>query len=382
MEGKITKNTVVAAILSLLLYSTAYSTEKKYDSFLPGQLWLDNNDVHINAHGGGVLFYDNTYYWFGEHKVRGPRGNTARVGVHCYSSQDLYNWKDRGIVLAVSKDPNSPIVEGCIIERPKVIYNKKIKKFVMWFHHELKGRGYNAALSGVAVSDNVAGPYSYLGSFRPNAGIWPLNFQPDKQIKDKTLSGGNLKGVEPNDILVRDFESGQMARDMTLFVDDDGKAYHIYTSEENRTLHISLLTDDYLKPAGKYVRVFENRSMEASTVFKHNGKYYFIGSDCTGWAPNAARSAVADSIWGPWKELGNPCRGTEEQNEITFESQSTYILAVEGKRDSFIFIADRWQPRNPIDGRYIWLPIEWEADKPIIRWYDRWQLTFFDDKDK
>ena len=44
----------------------------------------------------------------------------------------------------------------------------------------------------------------------------------------------------------RDLESGQMSRDMTLFVDEDGKAYHIYSSEENLTLQIAELSDDYL----------------------------------------------------------------------------------------------------------------------------------------
>ena len=70
----------------------------------------------------------------------------------------------------------------------------------------------------------------------------------------------------------------------------------------------SVLTDDYLKHSGKFARVFEKRRMEAQVVFKHAGKYWFVASGCTGWDPNPARSAVADSIWGPWKELGNPCR--------------------------------------------------------------------------
>ncbi len=43
---------------------------------------------------------------------------------------------------------------------------------------------------------------------------------------------------------MRDFEGGQMARDMTIYVDDDGKAYHIYSSEDNLTLQIAQLTDD------------------------------------------------------------------------------------------------------------------------------------------
>ncbi len=43
---------------------------------------------------------------------------------------------------------------------------------------------------------------------------------------------------------------------MTLFVDDDGKAYHIYSSEDNLTLQIAELADDYLSHTGKYIRIF------------------------------------------------------------------------------------------------------------------------------
>ena len=113
--------------------------------------------------------------------------------------------------------------------------------------------------------------------------------------------------------------------------------------------------------------------MEAPAMFKKDGKYYLIMSGCTGWAPNAARSAVADSIWGPWKELGNPCRGKDA--EKTFYSQSTYVLQV-GK-DRFIYMGDRWTPENAIDGRYIWLPLEFEDGKPVLKWVDEWDLSWF-----
>ena len=43
----------------------------------PGEIWPDNNGVHINAHGGGMLFYEGKYYWFGEHKIAGKAGNKA-----------------------------------------------------------------------------------------------------------------------------------------------------------------------------------------------------------------------------------------------------------------------------------------------------------------
>lgn len=353
------------------LVAVVSESAKPLSSFEPGApSWPDTNGVHINAHGGGVLFHDGVYYWFGEHKIQGRRGNSAQVGVHCYSSGDLYNWKDEGVALAVSEDRESEIVRSCVIERPKVIYNEKTKKFVMWFHLERRGQGYRAARTGLAVSDTPTGPYQYRGSFRPNAGLEPVN----------GLSG--LEMPDGRDYFTRDMEAGQMSRDMTLFVDDDGKAYHIHAAEENYTLHISELTDDYLDFTDKFARVMPGGHNEAPAICKHDGKYYMITSGCTGWAPNAARSAVADNILGPWKSLGNPCRGVNPHNELgpelTFGGQSTYILPVQGKEDAFIAMFDVWTPRNPIDGRYIWLPVTFEDGKIIVEWKDKWDLSVFE----
>ena len=346
--------------------------------FTPGALWPDNKGVHINAHGGGFLYHEGVYYWFGEHKIAGRAGNQAHVGVHCYASRDLYNWEDQGIALRVSNDPDSDIVRGCVLERPKVIYNAKTRQFVMWFHLELKGQGYRAARSGVAVSNSVTGPYTFVRSFRPNAGIWPINVTPEqRQVPtpgDQPEFTGSYSGdIAQFNLLGRDFAGGQMARDMTLFVDEDGAAYHVFASEENSTLHISLLNDDYLEPAGKYARVFEGRFMEAPAICKRQGRYYFIGSGCTGWAPNAARSAVADSMWGPWTELGNPCVG--ENSEITFGGQSTYILPVAGREDAFIAMFDLWRPEDAIDGRYMLLPVEFEDERMVLRYREAWDLS-------
>ncbi len=369
----------------LILLFNSCSNKELYKKFKPGEIWYDNKGVPINAHGGGVLYHDGKYYWYGEHKVAGELGNTAQVGVHVYSSKDLYNWKDEGIALkVVENDSSSVITKGCVLERPKVIFNKKTGKFVMWFHLELKGRSYNTARSGVAISDRPIGPFTFRGSFRPNAGNWPVNVQEfhKKPVSDsvKRNYGGAFGDLPAHpdslNLLGRDFEGGQEARDMNLFVDDDGIAYHIYSSEVNSTLHISQLTEDYQSYSGKYVRVFIERYMEAPTICKtRGGVYYFIGSDCTGWSPNAARSARAHNIWGPWTELSNPCVG--EDSLLTFHSQSTFILPVQGKKDAFIFMADRWNPKNAIDGRYVWLSIYFENGLIKIKWYDEWDLNIF-----
>ncbi|MDR1172192.1 MAG: DUF2264 domain-containing protein [Bacteroidales bacterium] len=41
-------------------------------------------------------------------------------------------------------------------------------------------------------------------------------------------------------------------------------------------------------------------------------------------------------------------------------------------------MADRWTPKNPIDGRYIWLPIRFQNGLPVLEWRDKWDLTAFD----
>jgi hypothetical protein len=311
-------------------------TKPRSRSFHPGELWLDTDGVPINAHGGGFLYRRGTYYWFGEFKTAGPEGNTAQVGVSVYTSTDLYHWKNAGIALKVSEDPASDIVKGCVIERPRVLYNTRTHTYVMWFHQELKGQGYSAARVGVAVSQTPTGPYHLMRTFRPD---------------------------------------GEMSRDMTLFQDDDGKAYLITTSEENQTQHVSQLTSDYLDTTGHYTRILAHRALEGEAIFKANGHYFYIGSHTTGWDPNPAFAAVADQLAGPWKDLGNPCRG--KGADLTFGAQSTYILPLAGKPGAFIFMADRWHPNNPIDGRYVWLPITLGEDSFTISWRDIWDLTFF-----
>ncbi|RYG50439.1 MAG: beta-glucanase, partial [Chitinophagaceae bacterium] len=122
-----------------VLYSQSTATSPNGNSsFLPGQVWADTKGEVINAHGGGVIFDKGKYYWFGE-----KRGRHASEGVNVYSSSDLYNWTEEGLALTQDADTTSDIAKGCVMERPKVIYNPATKKYVMWFHLELRGKGYS-----------------------------------------------------------------------------------------------------------------------------------------------------------------------------------------------------------------------------------------------
>lgn len=344
----------------------------------PGQEWPDRKGEHINAHGGGLLFHEGKYYWYGEN--RPARGFTTEVGVEVYSSSDLMNWEDEGVALAVSEEAGHDIERGCIMERPKVVRNPKTGKFVMLFHLELKGKGYAAARVGFAESDSPVGPFRFIRSLRPNAGKWPTDFSRRDIRKAKKLKEADYKewwtpewreAIREGLLLARDVPGGQMSRDMTVYVDDDGKAYHIYSAEENLTLNLAELTDDYLDYTGRYVRIAPGGQNEAPTIFKRDGVYWMITSGCTGWAPNEARMFKAASLWGPWEQLPSPFVGKDVKK--SFHTQGTYIFKVEGTEDGFVFMADRWNPQSLKNSRHIWLPIDFEADgTPVIRWVDSW----------
>ena len=347
---------------------------------MEGGLWKDTGGKHINAHGGNILQYRGTYYWYGETRSNG--GPVSSLGVSCYTSKNLRDWTSRGFVLRVSDDTDSDIQKGCIIERPKVVYNARTKQFVMWFHLELKGQGYAAARAAVAVSDNPTGPFRFVRSGRVNAGCYPIGFcMPDTTDLRHQLLFPELqswwtpewrKQIERGMFFMRDLQGGQMARDQTVFVDDDGKAYHIFSSEDNMTLNIAQLTDDYLRHNGSFVRVAAGGQNEAPTIFKQNGTYWMITSGCTGWAPNAARLFTAKNIFGPWTQLPNPCRG--EGTETTFGGQGAYIYKVVDAKlrkrfggAEYLFMADVWKPKELGNSGHLWIPIHFEDGKPILK---------------
>ena len=124
---------------NLLVLMVLCATSLGLNAQVNGELWQDTNGKHINAHGGNIIKYKGTFYWYGEN--RPYRGFTTEAGVGVYSSKDLKAWKDEGIALAVSETAGHDIERGCIMERPKVIYNRKTNKFIMLFHLELKGKG-------------------------------------------------------------------------------------------------------------------------------------------------------------------------------------------------------------------------------------------------
>lgn len=281
-------------------------------AIVPGGIWLDDRGIPIQAHGGGILLYKHTYYWFGED--RSPSNDPAKRYVACYSSQDLTHWKYHRQVLAISAPEN--LGPHFVLERPKVFYNARTKKFVMYMH--LDGAKYAEARVAVAVSDKIDGDYAYKTSFRP------LN---------------------------------QESRDIGQFIDDDGSAYLIFESRPTKGFFIAKLSDDYMT-VEKQIS-FIQAPLEGGAVVHYKGKYYVLGSHMTGWKPNPDVYAVADSLSGPWstfKDIAPP-----EVN--TYGSQSSMLLKVAGsKTTTVIYMGDQWKPKELSDSRYLWMPLEMGPD--------------------
>ena len=339
--------------LSTLSVSAQKNSEFNNGAVTEHVAWLDTSGNLINAHDGGILYADGRYHWYGLALrplpvANGPDGGQkTTTGVVMYSSTDLYNWTYEGVVLACSPDPANPLYGPMRFERPKIVYNRSTRQYVMWFHYVGypgdHGTKIGSGDAGVAVSNKVNGPYAFKGYSRP---------------------------IDANGIV----------RDFTLFQDDDGAAYFIYDRDvpkplpgSGRVLHIVKLTDDYLGFSATYYEIANASRREAPVMFKRNGFYFLITSAETGWKNNAANYYRATNIMGPYAEEGNPCIGPDA--ELTFDAQGTFAFLVHGKKDEFVLMAERHITARMTDSSYLFLPIRFPTASTLeLPYIPAWNL--------
>ena len=309
-------NTLVLALVCFFWIPSLSQQPTTFTSITPGGVWPADDGKHIDCHAGNIIYsaQSKRYYWFGEH--RGSPG-----GVACYSSADLYNWKNEG--LAMQKGAIA------VLERPKVAYNTTTKKYVLWFHYD--NGGYGLAHLGVASSDSVRGPYTLVDHFLPN---------------------------------------GHQSRDMGMYCDDNGKVYIIYAADPtNVTIRIVELTSDYLNVTTNDVDI--QAHCEGPGMLKINGVYYLITSKCSGWTPNQATYYTATSVTGPFTSKGDPCVG--DTNHTTFNSQPCNIFQIPGYSNGFMYMGDRWNGVGSANSQYVFLPITITSTGAMqIKWAASW----------
>ena len=299
-------------------------------NFRNGEPWLDTDGNVIHAHGGHMLHHDGWWYWYGENR-------TENNYVSCYRTKDFKSFEFRGNIITTETPTEGYRVQtdlslagknadGTIhkvnLERPKVLWCERTKKFVLWCHYE-NGVDYHDARCAVASSNYPDHGFVYHGSFNP---------------------------------------FGDMARDCTLFMDSED-AYFAAASRDNRDLHVWKLTKDFMSVSKLVNNLFQNESREAPAFFKKDGRYYLLTSYCTGWAPNQGKWSSSDSIDGEW-EINE-----KFGDETTFRSQPAFVLEKDGK---FIYFADRWGGNGHYnDSTYVVLEIKFREDgSPYIEYSD------------
>ena len=353
-------------------------TCRRQDAIYPGQPWLDTKGERIQAHGGAVYYENGIYYWYGENKTYTDGKNGIWTwGLKVYASQDLCNWDDLGYLIPpVLDDPNSALFPTKRVDRPHILKCPKTGKYVCW----IKLSGTEAAFT-IWQADRLLGPY--------------------EMVENLYNPGGHKAG---------DFD---MVADV-----ETGKGY-IYFDADHKSMLCMSLTEDYLHAdveiASSYPNMTPPFTREAPALFEAKGRKYMITSGMTGYVPNKSDSAAADSWEDVFMSMGNP--HVADDTNASFNSQISKIFKVEGKEDRFVAMADRWLPGYHVDSRiadlftrviastyepekyqatdaerkemyagnvletaetriadYVWLPIEWDGDKPAIRWQKEWKI--------
>lgn len=280
-----------------------------YDSFHPGQIWLDTEGKRIQAHGATIFYEDGTYYWLGENKEKTDGKNGIWTwGVRCYTSKDLYNWEDQGLIISPDlENENSPLNPyHAMLDRPHFLHNKKTGKYVSWVKI-MESNGTQSLT--ILTADNILGPYTIVREH-----LRPLNMD---------------------------------AGDFDLTVAPDGKAYY-YFERVHSELICADLTEDYTNVTGYYSTHFPHPYppyvREAPAHFLYGQKHYLITSGTTGYLPNPSEVSVADTWHGPYTVLGDPHPG--DNTHTSFHSQISCIFRVKGKKNLYIAAADRWCPEK------------------------------------
>lgn len=296
-----------------------------------GEVWLDTSGNPIHAHGGGILKVGEYYYWYGENRLN-------NIFASIYRSVDFRNWEFCNNILTteskcVSNDANRNISlvndngNKILIERPKILFNTTINKFVLWGHYE-NGDNYLDAKCCVATCDKIDGDYIYHGSFNP---------------------------------------LGEMSRDCTLY-EENGEAYFISAARDNKDLHIYKLTNDYLNIDSQINILWTSKSREAPILFKRKGTYYLMTSACTGWTPNQGKYGTSDTLNGQFTKL------IKIGDKKTYYSQSFNTIEINGEQ---YYLGDRWCKKNYNKSTYVFLKFSFDVDgKLLLNYTDDVEINF------
>ena len=281
--------------------------------------WYDDTGAAIETRAGCLRKFGDTYYWYGLLAWQDPKAWNDQT---CYASTDLVHWTNKGIALHVDAGAN----------RMDVLYNDTTKQYVMFLKY-----GGDAASVGFATASTPEGPFTLLSETK--------------------VDGANIG-------------------DMSVYEDDDGKAYLAYVWDQtgpNRQHGIYRLSADYLSLDTR-MYLWSVASREGPHIFKRNGTYYYGVSETNGVNPSPTRYYTATNLTGPWSAatmLVTPGSST------TYETQCDFVFPFAGTQGTvYMLDADRWLPTGGFQGGYLWLPYDFSATgAPTANYYQDWDLN-------
>ena len=341
----ITTNDIINIYNELLSNYNDLKLIEIYENVPVGELWKDTDGEFIQAHGGGFLEYDGKYWWVGENK---SHNGADFNGVNLYSSTDLKNWKYENTILQPSSHEN---LASCKVERPKLVYNKKTNKFVLWGHWETTD-SYSASRLVVATSDTINGDYEYIKHFRPGVGV----------VGDET---DPIDGTNP---------AGYGSRDFTIYIDEVNDKGYLISTQNHEDMRVYPLTDDYadVDYENSY-KLFEGKRREAPALVKAGDYYFAFTSGQSGWYPNQCMYSYTKDISDPngWSEL------KLIGNNTTFYSQPTNIMTLKSEdgNEKYIYMGDRWNSGKLGSSTYVWIPLEITGTEATMDFTPEWSFN-------
>lgn len=210
---------------------------------------------HFVPDGEARQMPDGRLYLYGSYDISGETAYCSDR-LHVFSTGDMKEWKDHGVVLRVEDIPWA--AEGGMLYAPDCVF--KDGKYYLYFC-------MNNAQEGVAVSDTPYGP------FRDPV---PVMF-------------ANGDGIDP-----------------AVLVDDDGQVYYFWGQfhlrgarmmEDMRTLDMETCRSCVLDEKNHGFH-------EGACIRKYRGKYYLLYTDTSRGRATCLSYAVSDRPLGPYRKGG------------------------------------------------------------------------------
>ena len=333
----------------LLLFIFPIIVNAQFKNIKNDVFWDTNNGTPIYSQGGGIFRFPDPksgtekYYWYGvQYKEaaiyrKNPAvtlKNATFESVTCYSSTDLVNWTFEQNVL--TEETAFPDGKPTWVGRLGVAYISELKQYAMFVQH-----GSEVL---IALADSPTGNFSW-----------------HQKINMEPLIGTTNTG------------------DQTVFTDDDGKSYLIYSYGKGRN---KIYVSEIGIKEGKVnlldcTKVFQGQSREGNCMFKYKNKYYMAASNIYGWDSSFAYYLISDNIRGPYLPANDMqiMKGTEE--DYAHVTQTGFFYTIKGsKQETVLYCGDRWADfaGNGL-GYNQWFPLSFDGDIPHFNSLSSWNLN-------